>query len=496
MHSKLITLGTLIVGLTIALILAIQVGQGEFQTVYITTVLLFSIPILLFMGLRSWYTLPFAMLAELPALPLFAGRSVSLSEMCVVMFSGLMTMAVLQGRKKFVIKLGDWWPMLIYAGWVLMIAVINGGGFAILGSAAIGGRRYLTVLLAIMGMLMLSQMSIGEKEAKRVCWLICISMILSGIYLAGSALLGRLSNEGVYAFYSWQQSLSFISLGGIFLLFARYKPSEIILSPWKAFLYLLLLAIAAYAGKRMAFAACCVIPLISCFWHRQAIVAVAIAMMGSVGIIGVIAVQNEITAIPRSLQRVLAFIPADWDHDVEQSTDNIFRDTLNRWAMIKVRERPIFGKGVTLTVEDHSLMLNPQYVSQIKFSDDDVQAFPHIAGKNWHSTWLGLSATFGIPAAIAWIFVQLFVLRRSWILGHRWGLDVWCKTLTGMIFFFMFFGIMRSLSSGDVAVLAMGGGLYLGLMSAIKNGIHYEERELQGKEGQSVNQTIVAVNSM
>ena len=468
--------------MTIAIILAVQVGQGEFKTVYITTVLLFSIPIMLLMGLRSWYTLPFAMLAELPALPLFGGRALSLSEMSVSMFSGLMVLAVIQGRSKFQVKWRDWWPMLIYGGWVILIAVINGGGFALLGSAVMGGRRYLTVIIALVGMAMLSQITIREKEAKKVCFLISASLALTGVYLAVTSLIGRQGVQSAYAFYSWQQSLSLISLGSIMLMFARYSPMRIAQKPLYIILFVVMMLICIYSGKRMAFAACCLIPVAACFWHRQVIFAIAAVLMGILVISGAVMTQNYVTSIPQSLQRVLSFIPADWDWEVDQSTSDIFRGTLNRWAMKRVNEDPLIGLGVTMTMEDHNLMRDDEFIRQIKDPDDDVQAFPHIAGQNWHSTWLGLSASFGIPAAIAWIIVQLFVLRRSWTIGHTHDLQVWSSTLMAMIFFFMVYGVMRSISSGDVAILAMGGGLYLGLMSAVRNGLKDQRWELQQEQ--------------
>jgi len=477
MNSKIITAIALFIGLLIAIVLAIQVGQGEFKTVYVTMLLIFSVPIVLLLGLRSWYILPFAMLAELPAIPLIGDKAVSLSEFGIALFSGLMVLAVIQGKELFRVKLGDWWPMLLYGAWVLMIAMINGGGFAILGSASMGGRRHLTVFIALIGMLMLSQIKIREKEAKRVCWLIVASIALSGLYMAVSTMIGRFNTQVAHEFYSWQQGLSSVGLGGVLLLFAKHSPSRVMRSPLYAILYMTLLAVVIYSGKRMTFGACCVIPIIACFWHRQAIIALVVTLAGALIITSAVWIQNEVTPIPKSMQRVLAFIPADWDWDVKDSTINTFRETLNRWAVIYIEENPVLGKGVSLTGNDFALMSDPQYISQIKLPDDDILAFPHIAGKNWHSTWLGLAASFGIPLAVFWVFVQLFVLRGTWKLGHKTRLTDWRSVLMGILFFLMCVGVIRAMTSGDVAVLAMAGGLTLGLMSAVKNGLREEWRE-------------------
>lgn len=482
MNSKLITIIALIIGLIIAIVMAVQVGQGEFKTVYITTVLLFSIPVLLLLGLRSWYLLPFAMLADLPALPLFAGRSLSLAEMGITMFSGLMVLAVIQGRHRFRIKIPEWWPMLFFGGWVLFIAVINGGGLAILGSSVMGSRKYLTVLIALVAMIMLSQVTIREKEARRVCLLIFAAMSLTGMFLAAKAFMGSMGHEATYEFYSWQQSLSFISLGGITLLFARHRPSKVVGSPLYLAAFIILMAVVIFSGKRMLFATCCVIPVAACFWHKQTIFAFVAVMLGTLAVIGAVVTQNHITEIPKSMQRVLAFIPADWDWQVEQSTVNTFRETLNRWAMKRVDADPLIGRGVTMSGEDFRIMNDKNYVNEIKDPEDDPQAFPHIAAQSWHSTWLGLAASLGIPAAIAWIMVQIFVLRKSWKLGHTHDMPLWSSTLMAMIFFLMVFGVLRSLSTGDVTILAMDGGLFLGLMSAVKNGLKEQRWEEQQEQ--------------
>ncbi len=481
MSSRIITLTTLFVGLVIAVAIAIQVGQGEFKTVYISTLLLFSVPILWLLGTRSWYILPFGMVAELPALPLIAGRSLSVAEFGVTVYAVVMVLAIIQKKRSFRFMFRDWWPMLLFAAWVMMIAVVNGGGFAILGAEAMGGRRYLTVLLALIGMVLLSNVPIRDKEAKRVCWVIFLSMLISGVYSAGMMLLGRGDYHGVYAFYDWQQGLSWVAVAGTFFMFARNSPSEVLKKPLLLLGYMVLLAIAIYAGKRMNFAACCVIPVVATFWHRQARFALLALMLGILAIASALVAQNSGMGLPKSMQRVLAFLPGKWDADVENSTNDIFRDTLRNWAGKSIKKNPIIGEGVALTADDYRLMYDPVYVSQIKDPDDDVQAFPHIAGKNWHSTWLGLSASFGIPCAVAWVFVQLFVLRRSWKLGHWQSMGEWPRVLSGFVFFMMVMGVMRSLSSGDVAILAMHGGLYLGLLAGLKNGLYSQGEYVTGE---------------
>jgi len=216
---------------------------------------------------------------------------------------------------------------------------------------------------------------------------------------------------------------------------------------------------------------CCVIPMIAAFWHRQAMVSLFASVAAFLLIITAVTVQNEVTSLPKTVQRALSFLPGDWDWEVKQTSEKaIFRNTLNRWAMLEVEENPIIGRGLTLSREDLRLMEDKAYVYQIMFPEDDPQAFSFIASKMWHSTWLGLAATFGIPMTIFWLCVQISVLKRSWKLGHTGSVSSWQGTLLAMIFFMMCSGVITSFTSGNAASLFKGAALQLGILAAIKNG--------------------------
>jgi len=467
MNSKIITGLALVIGLLIAIVMAVQVGQSDFKTVYITTIFIFSVPICLLLGMRSWYILPFAMTAGLPAIPLTATKSLSLAEFGIPLFCGLLLLAVIQGRQRFQMKIGDWWPLLLCGSWVMMIALLNGVGLDILGSEKMGGRAYLTIGIYIPAMLALSQISIRDKEARRVCWLLLVTKTLSGIYMMINFFLSQ-EEQG---FYGWQQGFSGMAMGGVMLLFARNTPIKVIKSPLYSCLYLVLLVMVLYSGKRMGLVICCVIPMIAAFWHRQAMVSLFASVAAFLLIITAVTVQNEVTSLPKTVQRALSFLPGDWDWEVKQTSEKaIFRNTLNRWAMLEVEENPIIGRGLTLSREDLRLMEDKAYVYQIMFPEDDPQAFSFIASKMWHSTWLGLAATFGIPMTIFWLCVQISVLKRSWKLGHTGSVSSWQGTLLAMIFFMMCSGVITSFTSGNAASLFKGAALQLGILAAIKNG--------------------------
>jgi len=469
MNGKIITGLILIIGIFISIAIAIQVGQGEFKTVYIVTLAIFGGLTMVIIGIRLWYILPFVMVASLPAVPIVAGRSVNMGELGIAAFSLVYMISVLKGQSRFSLNIRYLWPMLLFAAWVLLIAILDGSGLAIFGSSSMGGRGYLTVFIGVFGMILLSQITINEKEAKRVVWVIFAAYAISGVFQAIRSYFGMDASEIVSEFYSWQQGLSLPALISVIVLFTVRSPKQVILNPLNLLLYLLILSIAAYSGKRMVFAACCIIPIVACFWHRQTIWVLFIGMVGVLIMVGAIVTQNEITALPKSLQRVLQFLPADWDMDVNRSAGYSFRETLNRLAIKEVEEHPLIGSGLGMTVKDYAIMEDVNYVVQIMDPDDDPLAYPHAVASNWHSTWLGLAAILGIPGAIIWLAVQFKVIRSGWRLGHYWGLGSWRSRLAGVIFIGMFVGLMSGFTSGSLVRLVMREGMYLGLLCALMN---------------------------
>lgn len=469
-------IAVLFTALLVAIMVAVQIGQGNFKTAYTSTLVVVSVPMLLILGVKTWYFLPFSMMALLPAIPFLAGRSINLAEVSILAFTGMFLITLTMGRVRFRLPVRDWWPMLLFSAWIMFIAILDGGGLAVFGASTFGGRRYLTVVLAVIGMIGISQFGTKEKQAKRFSLSITAALILSGVYVAYVAYMGS-ATMATYEFYNWQQGLSLISLGGVMLLFAHYKPANIFLSPKRLLYYLILLALVAYSGKRMLFGVCCIIPVFAGIWHSQKGLSLVTIAIGALAIMGVAIAQNSgARNIPQSLQRVLSFVPADWDADVEMSSNNKFRDTLNRWAWRNVKENPIIGKGISMTMEDYMVMESDEYIAKIKYEDDDPQAFTHIAGKNWHSTWLGLAASFGYPAAFLWMIVQIMTIVRAWRLSRHPQAGRWVRTLLGIIFFYMVYGIVRSLSTGDIALLIVDGALLFGLLSSINYGFKQNEK--------------------
>ena len=194
---------------------------------------------------------------------------------------------------------------------------------------------------------------------------------------------------------------------------------------------------------------------------------IPIAFAGVFGISLILIAQTSGISMPLGLQRTMSYLPAAWDDEITDSTNNIFRETLNRLAVEKIREEPVFGSGLTFTFEEFFIMENPEYLSLIMEPDDDPQAYTFALGRSWHSTWVGHAATIGVFGSILWVFVQMTVLVQSWRIGHKSDTPYWCMVMCAFIFYNMCYYILTSWTSGGLAVTTMQGAVLLGLLGGV-----------------------------
>ncbi len=471
MSKGIIPIIVITVGLIVAVWFGFLTGLGDYKSVNFGIVMLLGIPAVMAMGVRSWYILPFGMLtASLPALPFLAGRAIRLSELSILFAAFSMLAVVAFGKLRVQVFHRYWVPLVFFFAWVIVVALANGVGLAVLGSSAMGGRRYLSVFLALIGMALLTQITMKEEYARKVLILILAAAAVESAYLVITTYIG-MSGPATYEFYSWHQGFGIFALAGTAILFSRYSPREFISRPVLLLVYGFLLLVVIISAKRFAFAGCLAIPFISAFWNRQYGLTLLGGALAAIFLGGAIFFQNTTGALPRGMQRVLHFLPADWDHEVDNATSDIFRETLNRLAFEKIRQKPFIGEGVTLTVEDIYIMENPGYIRSIMKEGDDPLAYPHAAGKNWHSTWVGTAAILGIPGAVLWIFVQLGVVAVAWKLRKRVDLRSWMGALVTFCFISMVLAILRSVTSGDLTPMTMHAGLLVGLLCALDKGL-------------------------
>jgi len=407
--------GTL-VGLVMAVFMGSAVGSADFSLVSIVLGVGIGIATFLVLGKDYWMLIPFSVGASFPALPL-GGRFVEFSELAIAGCGLFFLMRVASRKEKLHLFRSVNTPILLFMGWVGMVFLINPVGFAAMGAQTGGGRFYLKLALAFTAFLVLSNRKYTDRDLRWIFGLLIFGACYSLVYgFYEHILIGARvdPNTGLVVdeYYTWHQLLAGPPLTVAFLMFARWKPSEIFSLQRTGLLliYCLCVMMVLASGKRMAFVAIFLAPFVSAVMHRQ-----ASAIVGSVGLAiltmtALIGGQGEYFQLPLTVQRTLSWLPGDWDKSLaylEQGQDT-FRDELRIYAMENIKSDPWVGNGFSVNIAET--------VSVISAAGSDTFVSLMMAnGRSWHNTWLGYAADFGIPLSViqAVIFVWVLVLSTK-----------------------------------------------------------------------------------
>ena len=160
-----------------------------------------------------------------------------------------------------------------------------------------------------------------------------------------------------------------------------------------------------------------------------------------------IAQSSNLVSLPLSIQRSLAFLPGNWDKDVQESTisSNGFRDDIERtYTHEYAAQSPILGNGFTIDVnkvqEDMDKQGDPYYGIKV-FLDN----------KLFHIGWISVYDAVGIVGSVAFVLLGVGVIymsgrsifttgreRQSPLLPLR--IYIFCCVTTDFVGYFTVFG--------------------------------------------------------
>ena len=220
-------------------------------------------------------------------------------------------------------------------------------GIKLLGGTAWGGRKYFTVLIASLGMVLLSSFpGISWSDLQKVPFLYFLGSFVdivpdilttfvpatapfvykfySGVNLAqfGAAMQGNFGGEvGMYRIGSLAK------LGTAFsLVVLCYNPARVWLSPKKLWIVptlLISLIITAASGFRSYLVKLSLAGFAALYSTARS-AAFLLAIAGFVALTGLVMLQGRVFDLPISMQRALSFLPGDWDakavNDAEASS--------------------------------------------------------------------------------------------------------------------------------------------------------------------------------
>ena len=473
-----------------AIILGNLIAQGDILTAYLGLLVVVGLVALQQLKSSFWLLLPFAMVSNLPAISIVVA-SLTLGELWICASMGFVGIYwVLERRKVQSVFSGPGIWMYSYLAWALLILVMNPVGLAFTGAATGGFRFYLKIILGFIAFFIIANSRMGELNAKRMTYLLILGVTAEtgfkivgafvpqvGFLTASSA--GSAGGGGGGGFYGWQQLLAILPALIVPFVFARYTVSDL-LQPrrwWVAIGVIVLFLMVLFSGKRSLAVLVILFPGILLFIRGKVVVAGAYSIAGLAGFLCLLGVHFSGVALPQNTQRILSVIPGvtGFDHEVTKSAENDFRDTLNRYAILDIRERPIFGEGFKVDFEAlYYLENSPNLVLGV---DDHIQGAKYAVSSAWHNTWLGMSADFGIPAAIIYALLILTYIRKSFRLLRQLDQRSYQWTLVAGLLAIVIGELLRSWQFGHASITYWQVSWKVGVLFAVENWLRQQAFE-------------------
>jgi hypothetical protein len=380
-------------------------------------------------------------------------------------------------------------PLLAMIVVVLVTAELRGGiGLSSFGGGSVGGRRYIQLLVAILGYFALTARRIPPEKAT----------LYAGMFLLGGAisLVGDLFSllPSAFHFIFYLIPPNFISADGFELGVTRLPGASTLgasattyllmrhgvrnmLAPGRKHLLVLFgvaLIIGLYGGYRSMLIYVVIVFAVQFFlegMHRtQWVVFFSLALLLSAAV-----ALPFLQKLPMNIQRTLAFLPLDISHEARHSAEESSEWRLEMWraAVPLIPQYLLLGKGFSFTKAELEYMRDPTFSRQ-EFSIAERGSM--IAG-DYHSGPLSLIIPFGIWGVFVFvwfIWAAIGVLRKN----RRYGdpalqmiNTLLLATFIARLFMFLF------VVGGFYGDMLFFGGI-VGLSVAINGGVARPATEL------------------
>lgn len=435
-------------GLVVAIFIGRMVAQGNLLMPGLIVMGLLALVFVMSLGKAYWLLLPLGFCLGIPAIPLGA-RAFDFWEVSTMGVGTLFLARLCMKREHLFISRRENMGVILYCAWVAMIYLHNPAGLLTLGAGVGGLRFYINIAMAAGAFFIISSKTIDEKSSKIILIIILLGALATTAFQVATTFLGRQDPSMLGAgddFYSWQQTLSRLpTVFGAFL-FARYRIRDIFgfAKPLASFAWLLLFVIVLYSGKRAALGIFLIYPFLTVFLRASnrgpamfyglfAACALSLLILGN----------RQFYELPLGMQRALSILPGDWNPTVKaqgtSGTSDAFREKMRELAWERIQQNPIIGKGTGIDLAD---------IRGLDISADYAQIALLAAGSSWHSTWFGIAADFGIPAAFIWAFYLFISLHTAHWVYIRSAEGSHQKILAGFLMLTILALLARSYTSG------------------------------------------------
>ncbi len=434
-----------LLGLIAAVYLGVKVGEGAIKMIMGTFLVLGLAALMTRLGSRGWLIAVVGMNLDIPV-PLTFGRDFNTKEltMMLIVAHGIV-LHMLRRQKIAIFQKEHLWPLL-YAGWALLVFGKNPTGLAIFGSEIVGFRYYFQIALSLGTFLVLANGTISERDIRWFLGLGFSASFLNMLYAWWSA-RGLPMDPNLWSvdtpYNTWHQALG-QPVGFLFTALIAHYPLSALFSLQRWYWWPIIVTsfgATLLSGKRIGLAAFFMTPLFVSMLRRSFGLAIIVLMGTSLTIGTLVLGQGRLFDLPLIAQRALSTLPGKWDPVANLGIKDEYREILREYALERIRENPWIGKGFSLNVSDYWVdrAMSRQIITGIT------------AGESWHNTWLGISATFGIPAALIWLGLTLSMLALSVRVARAFPEGDLRKTLAIIIFIGICTHLFGSWTGGHAA---------------------------------------------
>jgi hypothetical protein len=414
LNARLPVVVATLISLVAAAGFGISAGEGDFRMVYIGLLGAAVTAVIMMLGDKYWLLLPFALTAQIPAVPVM-GKAIELSEIMIMLCTVTFAFRYALKRQRFTLFHSAFAPILLYIAWAGIVFYGNPVGLDALGADTGGARFYIKLVLALASFLVIVNQDITERD----CRIMIILAVFGSLLTTGNAILNyirpaagnHLAAEASLdpeAFYTWHQALAIVPIMIVMLLLARFRSSALFSAQHVGFLILLLVCcgLVLLSGKRTAVAAVPLALMAAAYIRKEYGFVIFWVTSAVVTLAAVVILHGTLFTLPMVAQRSLSWLPGRWDASLEgmKGGRDEFREGLRQLAIEKIKRDPWIGKGYAVDRQ-----LTARLNSIVGFTTEKLVLLM-AGGSSWHNTWLGYAADFGIPGSVLQAVIYLYVL--------------------------------------------------------------------------------------
>jgi hypothetical protein len=328
------------------------------------------------------------------------------------------------------------WPLILFAGVILVTAKLRGGiGIRSLGGESYGGKGYITLLLAIMGYFAFTSQQI---PAHRANWYVSL-FLLSGVtsivsnlaYVAGPAFWWLfylfpvvVAMYQVMADFAIDQQiisrlsgLAFSAMAAFTFLLMRYGIRGIfdLSRPWRLLTFVLIAASSLFGGFRSVIVLMASLFLVQFYLEGMFRTRLFFILLLAGVVLGaaLIPVANR---LPLAVQRSICFLPLDLNPVAKRDADGSVEWRVEMWRVMmpQIPKYLLLGKGYAINPAD-------MYLAQESVRRGFARDYePAIITGTYHSGPLSILIPFGIFGVIVVVWFWIASVRVLY-LQFRYG---------------------------------------------------------------------------